>query len=132
MVDAGRDHLILHSQRSFYQPDDACSRIEMAYIRFDRTNRTKLRRAHFGLIHFLKRLDLNGIPQFRPGPVGFNVADLPGSNAGHTQCLMNHLSLSHRTWRCKTNPLITVVVDGRAADHSLNVIPVPDCVRQPL
>src|SRR5579872_1781627 len=113
------DLLVGEGQHHFDEAADSRRGLEMAEIRFDRTDPTPLIRSAFPNQHLLQRVQLDWIAERGTGPMGLQVAEVAGPYAGVFERAANHSLLRRTVWRGEavTAP---VLVYARASDHRHN------------
>ena len=127
-IQAGWNQAVAQSQRHLDQRGNASCGVEVTNIGFERTD---TQRSRSGCTVSLRQCgNLDRVADRCASAVRLDVRDRRGFNARDRQCLNSSAGLSIDTGSKVAGFLITVIVDGRAAYHGVNIVAVANCVGQ--
>ncbi len=122
IVEGGRNDVMTQGLHDLDQAGRTGGRIEMTDIAFDRPDSAKACAAR--AIDLRQARKFNRIADRRAGAMGLNIADGLRRDIGNGEGFRRRLGLTIDTWREIARFLRSVVVDGGADQHRLDIITI--------
>ena len=127
-MQAGGHLAVLKGEDSLHQASDACSRIEMADVGFERSD-SAVAAAGCGLAKGLREgSDFDRVANDRPGPMGLNEGDVRRADAGEIQGLGNDLGLAFNAGGQITHLARAIIVNCGSENYGANMVAIFECV----
>ena len=127
-IEAGRNQLVAQCQRHLDQPSHTGGRIQMPDVGLDRADAAKAPATTS--VGLRQGRDLDRVADRRAGAMRLDIGHAGGVDACHGQRLDRSAGLPVDAGRQVAGLLRAVVVDGRAADHGIDVVAVFDRIGQ--
>src|SRR5262245_43274444 len=110
---------MLHLQKHLDDRRNPRGRLQMADVRFDRTDRARAASIPRKFQRLLEPIDFNRIAEGRAGAVAFDICDVMGIDSSMLDRLSDDVPLGFRV-RYRVAVGLAAMVDSRSLDHSKN------------